>query len=85
MKLDVRLTADGRLAVWPDETVERDGGCELVIAQTALAELPSRILTLEHALAFIVTQYSRAVNIEIKNSRGRGLLRPSAPGGSCCR
>jgi glycerophosphoryl diester phosphodiesterase len=61
VELDVRRTADGRLAVSHDDTLP-DGR---VLVETAFAELPSHVIDLASALD--VCAPLAVVNIEIKN------------------
>jgi glycerophosphoryl diester phosphodiesterase len=61
VELDVRRTADGRLAVTHDAIVP-DGG---LVVETAFADLPDHVTDLAHALDQCAPL--RLVNIEIKN------------------
>lgn len=84
IELDVRLTADGRLVVFHDETTERWNGQKRPVSRCTLADLRrldiggERVPTLEEALAF-ARETGIRLNIELKaagtGARCAALLR----------
>lgn len=73
VELDVRLTADGRLAVHHDPELT-DGR---VIAELAFADLPEQVPSLEAVLA-VCTEFA-VVNIELKDLPGEPGHDPGIP------
>merc|ERR1712216_688469 len=77
VELDVRLTADGQLAIVHDATVPTGGSNtkKTKIRDLSMDELrciEKDTITLEQALHFIITQSRKLVNIEIKNHHTEG-------------